>query len=213
METNIETKVYQGEYGNFTITKSDRLEVIIYRLGLLIAGLSFGTATMLILWKGVNSSVLAVITPLFGLFSLGLGVSLIYIHIYLDILKKFLQLCLIIGSIATLIIAFTIDKNLALFIYDNPLSLFGVGFSFIALVGIYFKEAFCFNHLETKFLTLIVPLLLLGHLSGILSLQIEQLLLSCWALLFIVFICRKTIQPIPPDIGDKSVFAYLKENK
>jgi uncharacterized integral membrane protein len=211
MTTNIEPQIYKGQYGNFVITDSDRLEVIIYRLGLLIAGLSFTAASILILWKGANSPVLAVITPLFYLFCLGLAVSLIYIHIYLDILKKILQFSLLIGLISALILDIKTEQNLSLFIYNNPLSLLGVGFSFVALTGIYFKEAFCFNRLETKFLTVIVPLLLLGHLIGILPLNIEQLLLSIWTLLFLVFLARKATQPIPPDIGDKSVFTYLKQ--
>jgi uncharacterized integral membrane protein len=78
------------------------------------------------------------------------------------------------------------------------------------LTGIYFKEAFCFNRAETKVLTVIVPLLLLGHLLGILPTQAEQFLLGVWATLFLVFALRKVVQAIPPDIGDKSVFTYLK---
>jgi uncharacterized integral membrane protein len=34
--------------------------------------------------------------------------------------------------------------------------------------------------------------------------------LGIWAGLFLVFAVRKLVQPIPPDIGDKSVFEYLK---
>jgi uncharacterized integral membrane protein len=38
-------------------------------------------------------------------------------------------------------------------------------------------------------------------------------LLVAWAILFLVFALRKAVQPIVPDIGDKSVFAYLKGAK
>ena len=102
---------------------------------------------------------------------------------------------------------------MALFIYNHPLSLLGIGFIFAALTGIYFKEAFCFNRLETKLLTPLVPLLLLGHLFSILPLSIERELLAVWAIFFVVFAIRKAIQAIPPDIGDKSVFVYLKQQK
>jgi uncharacterized integral membrane protein len=34
-----------------------------------------------------------------------------------------------------------------------------------------------------------------------------------WAVLFLIFAVRKVIQPIPPDIGDKSVFEYLRTRK
>ncbi|MEI6368412.1 MAG: DUF2301 domain-containing membrane protein, partial [Nostocales cyanobacterium ELA608] len=58
---------------------------------------------------------------------------------------------------------------------------------------------------------LLVPLLLLGHLTRILSTPAEQVLLATWSTFFLVFAIRKIIQPIPPDIGDKSVFDYLKK--
>ena len=89
----------------------------------------------------------------------------------------------------------------------------GVGFIFAALTGIYFKEAFCFNRLETKILTLLVPSLLLGHLLGLLPLNVEKVLLGLWAVLFSIFALGKTLQAIPLDIGVKSVFEYLKQKQ
>jgi uncharacterized integral membrane protein len=59
-------------------------------------------------------------------------------------------------------------------------------------------------------LTPLVPLLLLGHIFGIFSLTLEKVLLGSWAILFVIFAIRKLTQAIPPDIGDKSVFTYLK---
>jgi uncharacterized integral membrane protein len=56
-------------------------------------------------------------------------------------------------------------------------------------------------------------MLLLGHLAGVLPTNWEQVLLGLWAVLFVVFALRKVVQPIPPDIGDKSVFTYLKEQR
>uniref|UniRef100_UPI00286DF6E8 DUF2301 domain-containing membrane protein n=1 Tax=Chamaesiphon sp. VAR_69_metabat_338 TaxID=2964704 RepID=UPI00286DF6E8 len=88
-------------------------------------------------------------------------------------------------------------------------TILGVGFIFAALTGIFFKEAFCFDRLETKLLVFIVPLLLLGHLTQLLPKAAEPILLAVWAGLFLVFAIRKVIQQIPPDIGDKSVFEYL----
>ena len=102
---------------------------------------------------------------------------------------------------------------LALVAYQQPLTIFGIGFTFAALTGIFFKEAFCFNRLETKFLVVLVPGLLLGHMVGLLSAGTEQSMLAAWSVLFAVFALRKVIQPIPPDIGDKSVFAYLENER
>lgn len=48
---------------------------------------------------------------------------------------------------------------------------------------------------------------------GILPTQGESVLLGIWATLFLVFALRKTVQAIPADIGDKSVFTYLEEQR
>lgn len=212
-QISTETTIYQGQFGEFIINQSDRQGVIIYRAGLLAAALSFALGSFLFLWQGATPLILSVLTPLFALFSLGLGVSLITIHIYLLPLHRTLQLFWLVGTVAAAILAWYSSEPLALFAYKHPLTLLGIGFTFAALTGIYFKEAFCFNRLETKLLTPLVPLLLLGHLAGILPVGIERVLLVCWAVLFLIFAGRKVIQPIPPDIGDKSVFAYLKQQR
>ncbi|BBD64964.1 hypothetical protein NIES4072_13720 [Nostoc commune NIES-4072] len=205
-------EVYQGQFGEFTITQSDRTGVIIYRAGLMVAALSFAIGSALVLLNN-NPAIFTALTPLYTCFSVALGVSLFTIHIYMASLHRILQIFWAIGTIASVILAITSSEPLALTVYNHPLTLFGVGFIFVALTGIYFKEAFCFNRLETKVLTLIVPLLLLGHLVGILPTQGESVLLGIWATLFLVFALRKTVQAIPADIGDKSVFTYLKEQR
>jgi uncharacterized integral membrane protein len=210
---NTESKVYQGQFGEYTIDKNDRLGVIIYRAGLVIATVSFAIASNLIIAQGENTTALKAITYLFFTFSVGLAISLLTIHIYLSILHRVLQLFLLIGTIAAAIFTWQSSEPLALYVYNHPIALVGVGFTFAALTGIYFKEAFCFNRLETKFLTPIVPFLLLGHLLGILPNDMEQVLLALWTILFTIFTLRKIIQPIVPDIGDKSVFEYLKQQR
>ncbi|HAG84303.1 MAG TPA: hypothetical protein DCL61_24900 [Cyanobacteria bacterium UBA12227] len=210
LQQSWESQVYQGQFGEFTITESDRVGVIVYRSGLVVAALSFAIGSGLVLWQGNNPTVLSVLTPLYALFCIGLGVSLVTIHIYLATLHRVLQLFWGIGTIAAIVLAVQSNEPLALLVYNHPTVLFGIGFMFAALTGIYFKEAFCFNRFETKFLTPLVPMLLLGHLAGVLPIVGEEVLLGIWAILFMVFAVRKVIQPIPPDIGDKSVFAYLK---
>ncbi|MGK7896149.1 MAG: DUF2301 domain-containing membrane protein [Xenococcus sp. (in: cyanobacteria)] len=202
---------YQGQFGEFTIDKRDRTEVLIYRGGLVLAALSFAIATNLFVAQG--EAVLPWITPLFAIFSLALGVSLYFIHIYMVAFHRALQAFWVIGSISAIAIALQSNQPLALYVYNNPLTLFGIGFTFAALTGIYFKEAFCFNRLETKILTPIVPFLLLGHLTGLLSVDVEQVLLAIWTIGFTIFAGRKMVQEIDPDIGDKSVFDYLKKQR
>ncbi len=205
-------EVYQGQFGEFTITQSDRLGVIIYRTGLMVAALSFTIGSALVFLDN-NPNVFTILTPLYACFSLALGVSLLTIHIYMVLLHRALQVFWAIGSITSLVLALTSSTPLAVIVYNQPLTLFGVGFTFVALTGIYFKEAFCFNRPETKVLTVTVPLLLVGHLLGILPTQWEQVLLAVWAILFLVFALRKTIQAMAADIGDKSVFTYLKTQR
>ena len=205
-------EVYQGQFGEFTITQSDRLGVIIYRTGLMVAALSFTIGSALVFLDN-NPNVFTILTPLYACVSLALGVSLLTIHIYMVLLHRALQVFWAIGSITSLVLALTSSTPLAVIVYNQPLTLVGVGFTFVALTGIYFKEAFCFNRPETKVLTVTVPLLLLGHLLGILPTQWEQVLLAVWAILFLVFALRKTIQAMAADIGDKSVFTYLKTQR
>ncbi|MBE9224404.1 DUF2301 domain-containing membrane protein [Phormidium sp. LEGE 05292] len=205
-----EARVYQGQFGEFTITQSDRTGVIIYRASLIIAALSFATATWLVLVQINNPITLNLVTLLYATFCIALGVSLFTIHIYMAALHRTLQIFWGIGVFTSIVLAIQSQQPLALYIYQHPLTILGVGFLFAALTGIYFKEAFCFNRLETKVLTPIVPLLLVGHLFNLIPPDIEQVLLAIWAVLFVVFAGRKILQEIPQDIGDKSVFEYLK---
>ncbi len=200
---------YQGQFGEFTIDDRDRQGVVVYRAGLMISAIAFAAATGIVLTGGN----LGWITPLYFLFWSALGVSLFTIHIYLAPLHRALQIFWAIGGFVSLWIALRNSTSIALFVYQHPIWIFGVGFGFAALTGIFFKEAFCFNRFETKLLTPIVPVLLLGHLTGWLSVFAEQILLASWAILFLVFAVRKAIQAIPPDIGDKSVFEYLANQK
>jgi len=208
-----ETEIYQGQFGEFTITQENRNGVIIYRSALGVAALCFAIGTGAVLWQGSHPAVLKALTLLYVGFSLALGISLATIHIYLAPLHRFLQACWAVSCVASLFIALQNHNSFALTVYNSPIALMGVGLIFVALTGIFFKEAFCFNRLETKLLTPIVPLLLLGHWVGILPVEGERFLLSIWAILFLVFALRKALQPIPPDIGDKTVFAYLHEQR
>lgn len=208
---SMEPVVYQGQFGEFTITAADRRGVVIYRAGLMVAALCFAIGTTLVLWRGDDPTVQMALTPLYTLFTAALAVSLVTIHIYMAVLHRALQAFLLIGSLASIAVAHFYPEPFAVTVYQHPLTILGVGFTFAALTGIFFKEAFCFNRLETKLLTPLIPLLLLGHCFGFLPLAEEKVLLAAWAILFLIFALRKAFQQIPPDIGDKSVFDYLKQ--
>ena len=209
----ITSEVYQGQFGEFSITKSDRISVIIYRSALAIAALCFSVGALLVLLQPNNPEIVNWLTWLYIGFSVGLGVALWTIHIYMELLHRVLQSFWVVGAIAAVGVALYFPEPFAIAIYDHPIALFGVGFSFAALTGIFFKETFCFDRFETKFLVPLLPVLILGHLVNILPIAIERGLLGAWAVLFLIFAFRKATQEIPSDIGDKSVFAYLKSQK
>ena len=202
--------IYSGQFGEYTITQGDRRGVVLYRAGLGVAAIAFGLGSAIALLYPQTPTLVQAISPLYTVFWLGLGLSLATIHIYLVPLHRLLQVFWLGGGVATLALSHGIDGPMAQTVIEQPQVLWGVGFTFVALTGIFFKEAFCFNRLETKLLTPLVPLLLLGHLFGWLPVEAKQILLGAWALLFLVFALRKAVQPLVPDIGDKSVFEYLK---
>jgi uncharacterized integral membrane protein len=202
--------VYQGQFGEFTVTTQDRLSVVLYRAGLTTAAIAFALGTLLALGWTNQPGLTTVLDLLFALFGAALGLCLWTIHIYLKPLHLALQLCWGVGCAAALAILVTQPQALVTALYP-PFApeLMGVGFVFIALTGLFVKEAFCFNRPQAKALILLVPVFLLGHWLGVLSIPTEKGLLSAWAILFLWFVIDKDMQPIPPDLGDKTVFEYL----
>jgi uncharacterized integral membrane protein len=218
IESDLAAEIYQGQFGTFTITDRDRQSVIIYRSALMVAALSLAIGTIVVLsqsgsHESANANTLTAITLLYIIFSVALGIALATIHIYMAFLHRTLQVFWAIGCASALGFSLYYQQPIGEIVYDRPLTILGVGFTFAALTGIFFKEAFCFNRLETKILTFLVPGLLLGHLTNILPQSIETIILATWAVLFSIFAIRKAIQAIPPDIGDKSVFEYLKASE
>lgn len=195
---------FMGQFGPYTLTPQDLQGVRLYRLGLGLAALALAIATGLSFVPSPGH--LVAIDLCYALGWLALGLSLATIHIYMVSLHRLLQGFWLVGGVASLALAYTGPGPLAQTIVDYPQALWGVGFSFAALTGIYLKEAFCFDHFTSKLLTPLVPLLLLGHLWGLLPAPAEQGLLTLWAGLFLLFVGGKLGQPLVPDIGDKSVF-------
>lgn len=205
--------VYEGQFGSFTITQGDRQGVIAYRASLGIVALCFVVGVAVALSAPQDAVAQASLTYLFWGMTIALGISLYMIHIYLAALHRTLQVFWGIGTASAVVVSLIYSDPLAIAMYNHPVTLFGVGFLFAALTGIFFKEAFCFDRAETKLLTPLVPILLLGHLANLLPIAAEQTLLLGWAVLMVIFVIRKAFQPIPPDIGDKSVFEYLQQQR
>ncbi|GLT46406.1 hypothetical protein SLA2020_201580 [Shorea laevis] len=99
-------------------------------------------------------------------------------------------------------------NGLVQYVITNPTAVWFVGPLFAALTGLVFKEGLCYGKLEAGILTFIIPLVLLGHLTGLMDDGVKLTLLGSWMALFVIFAGRKFTQPIKDDIGDKSIFMF-----
>ena len=115
-----ESEIYQGQFGEFTITQSDRTGVLIYRAGLGVAALCFAIGATLVLQQSDNPIAIQAVTPVFACFWIALGVSLATIHIYMIALHRTLQVFWAIGGVAALFVAVQSSEPLALAVYEHP---------------------------------------------------------------------------------------------
>ncbi len=198
--------VFEGVYGSFTITAKDRREVLGYRLALTAVALA--QLALLAQWRQIGPGLL---WPWLLVMAAGLGLALRWIHIYLRPLHRALQLFWLAGCLGGLLLALKVGPGAMLpALAGQPLWILAVGPFFAALAGIGFKEFFCFQRPEAIGVTLLLPLALLGRLSGLLSPEATTSLLTVEALLLLVLCLRKFPMPAAADVGDKSVFAHLE---
>ncbi|MBW4698310.1 MAG: DUF2301 domain-containing membrane protein [Aphanocapsa lilacina HA4352-LM1] len=200
------SNIYSGRFGTYEITEADRRGVLIYRLALLAVAVSFAAGGAVVLAGGSPW----VVTALFALLAAALGVALATVHIYLLALHRALWLLWAVGVTASAVLTLNTGTPLALIAYSEPVGLIATGFVFAALTGICIKESFCFGWWETVLVVPALPLLLLGHLGGILSPAVETGLFVVCAVSLLIFAIRKFSVPAPDDIGDKSVHAYVR---
>ena len=95
-----------------------------------------------------------------------------------------------------------------MYVAHHPSAVWAVGPLFAAFTGVAFKEGMCYGKPECAALFFVVPLALLGHLSGFVSESGEKGLVAAWCVLVAVFAARKYTQAVKDDIGDKSVFVF-----
>ena len=196
---------FDGMYGPFTITSTDRVEVQRYRICLLISGASM-SAGLLQWWLAGGEWAWLWLLPL----GISLGLALKWIHIYLRPLHRALQLFWLLGCLGWLVLMLQGSVNATLdTLASQPLWILAVGPMFAALTGIGFKEFFCFRRPEAIGLTLLLPVALLGRLLGLLGNGPCWFLVLFAGLLLVVLAVRKFGMEAAADVGDKSVFAYL----
>ena len=200
---------FQGVYGPYVINDVDRREVKSYRFALLISGLSLLSGVLNWWLLGARWAWIWAIP-----FALGVGLALKWIHIYLKPLHQVLQLFWLLGCLGW--IALIASKGMPASlpaIAEQPLWLLAIGPLFAALTGIGFKEFFCFQQPEAIGLTLLLPVALLGRLLGLMPATPCLTLIGVSAVLLVMLACRKFGIDAAADVGDKSVFAYMKEAK
>ncbi|WP_320663348.1 DUF2301 domain-containing membrane protein [Prochlorococcus sp. MIT 1223] len=200
---------FLGFYGPYTINAQDKNEVKLYRVSLLICGLGYFLGISQWILLGPSYAWLWLI-PM----TLGLGSCLKWIHIYIKILHQLLQLSWIIGCIGILALLFNYGgNNLLSELSLNPLLTIAIGPFFISLTGLGFKEFFCFRKPEAIGLTFLLPITLISHIAHILSGRIIMGMLLTSSILLLLLAIRKLGSDPSVDIGDKSVFEYLKKQK
>ncbi|MFT5338695.1 MAG: putative integral membrane protein [Cyanobium sp.] len=199
--------VFEGVYGTYTIDATDRREVLGYRLALTAAAL--GQAGLLLQWRQLGPEL---VWPWMVLMAVGLGLALRWIHIYLVPLHRALQLFWLLGCAGALVLAARSGPGaMVTAVASQPLWILAIGPFFAALAGVGFKEFFCFRRPEAIGVTLLLPIALLGHLVGLLDGRVTTSLLALESGLLLVLCLRKFPMPAAADVGDKSVFAYLKD--
>jgi uncharacterized integral membrane protein len=133
-----------------------------------------------------------------------------WIHIYLRPLHRALQLFWLVGCLGFAALAWASGPgSMASQLAADGRWIWAIGPFFAALAGIGFKEFFCFRRPEAIGVTLLLPLALIGHLTGLLGATACGSLLALEAALLLVLTLRKFPMEAAADVGDKSVFAYL----
>lgn len=98
------------------------------------------------------------------------------------------------------------NDPLPLYVAAHPGTVWLIGPLFAAVTGVAVKEGLCYGKAEAAMLALLLPTLLLGHLSGLMSSGVEQAVAIATTGVALVFAGRKFSQPVKDDIGDKSIF-------
>ncbi|GMH33077.1 hypothetical protein BSKO_00911 [Bryopsis sp. KO-2023] len=201
---------YNGQFGAWKVEPEDEREVLFYRLGLTCAAASLGLGVAASFLPAENAVNDALFDALCVTGAGGLGVSLVLIHIYVTPLKRFLQGLYGVGVAGGLWLLLTQDQSVPAYVVDNPSAMWLVGPLFAAVTGVAFKEGICYQKWEAGVLFFLIPIIMLGHLYGIWPDENLHVMMGGFAALFALFAGRKYTQPVKDDIGDKSVFTFMK---
>jgi len=205
-ETTTKTQpplLYDGHYGQWSVSRADEVEVWSYRIALSLSCCgALGVAAGCVFGKD------GAINPSYFVGASGLGVALVLVHMYVTPIKRAMQAMYAVGLVGSVGIAATQSANVLEFVRDHPSAMWLVGPMFASFTGLAFKEGACYGKPEAFALFLLTPIMCLGHLTGLASGEAETFLVASWMFGFCVFAGRKYTQEVKDDIGDKSVFIF-----
>ena len=210
-ETTTKTQplLYDGHYGQWSVSRADEVEVWSYRIALSLSCCgALGVAAGCVFGKD------GAINPSYFVGASGLGVALVLVHMYVTPIKRAMQAMYAVGLVGSVGIAATQSggesggANVLEFVRDHPSAMWLVGPMFASFTGLAFKEGACYGKPEAFALFLLTPIMCLGHLTGLASGEAETFLVASWMFVFCVFAGRKYTQEVKDDIGDKSVFIF-----
>ena len=195
--------LYDGHYGQWSVSRADEVEVWSYRIALSLSCCgALGVAAGCVFGKD------GAINPSYFVGASGLGVALVLVHMYVTPIKRAMQAMYAVGLVGSVGIAATQSANVLEFVRDHPSAMWLVGPMFASFTGLAFKEGACYGKPEAFALFLLTPIMCLGHLTGLASGEAETFLVASWMFGFCVFAGRKYTQEVKDDIGDKSVFTF-----
>lgn len=200
-----------GKYGEWYLKQSDANGVFVYRVAVASMSLCMSAVAALAVTKGSDVPPY-VYDALYFVNLASFGVALQTIHIYMKPLHNALKALWGLGLAASVALSLSpllSGNGIVMETYNHPALLLAIGWQFVALTGLFIKEAACFGRFEAISLIFLIPFLAGGHFIGFLPASVETYGAIGFAAFFLLFSARKFMQPAKDDIGDMSVFEHL----
>ena len=199
-----------GEYKMFQpLTKEDRVTVIIYRVGIALSSIIV-TVLALAIWHAGriddSARIATLVNVLVPLLYVAVGLSVIFIHLYVGRFHKLLKVLYAV-AVAALIALMVIGKGSLVAAITERSYLLAFFLPLSGCLGfVTAKEAFCFQLIEGYILAIFMPFYLLLLSAGGMTLQQASYGFFLIAVLLLLFTFRKVFMPLHTDIGDKSAY-------
>lgn len=188
------------------LTERDKITVVIYRIGIALSALIISVLAIGFASNIMINNIDALFNGLLFALYFSVGLSVVFIHLYVSSFHRFLKLLYAASLLAGAALLSVTGKSIFMSFYMKPYLIA----SLLPLAGclgfITAKEAFCFRLTEGYVLAMLMPLYLLLLSSGRVSAGGLKFGLIVTAVLLVVFTLRKVFMPLHFDIGDKSAY-------